>query len=131
MMSGIGRMFASESYISQLPDFDEEFYDKAGSSVGDYFSLSQHLEYPRTVITETENTRQLAQDGHYIFSPNFELPITKWTGPAPFFFVIPGECKKDILRELYSLGYTPKKILRGQKSINAQSRLKASLNIND
>ena len=115
MMSGVGRMFASESYISQLQNHDEEIYDKAGSNVDEYFSILDHLKYPRTIITETENTRQLAQDGHFIFSPHFELPITEWAGRKPFFFVIPGECKKDILRELYSLGYTPKKILRGQK----------------
>lgn len=131
MMSAIGRMFASEDYISQLQNYDEEFYDKAGSSVGEYFSLSKHLEYPRTVITETENTRQLAQDGHFIFSPYFENTITEWAGPKPFFFVIPGESKKDILRELYSLGYTPRKILRGQKSVDAQKQLKTELNITD
>ena len=83
------------------------------------------------MITEDENTRQLAQDGHFIFSPYFENPITEWTGPKPFFFVIPGECKKDILRELYSLGYTPRKILRGRKSVDAQKRLKTELNIYD
>ena len=131
LMSGVCRMFASEDHISQLQGYDEEFYDQAGSSVDEYFSLSSDLEYPRTVITETENTRQLAQDGHFIFSPNFELLIKNWAGPEPFFFVIPGECKKDILRELYSLGYTPKKILRGHKSINAQNRLKTELNINE
>lgn len=130
-MSGGGRMFASESYISQLQNYEEDFYDKAGSNVGEYFSLSKHLEYPRTVITETENTRQLAQDGHFMFSPYFENPITEWAGSKPFFFVIPGDCKKDISRELYSLGYTPKKILRGQKGIDAHNRLKAELNISD
>lgn len=129
-MSGVGGRFASEKYISQLQN-DKEFYEKAGSSVSKYFSLTKDLKYPRTVITEDENSRQLAQDGHFIFSPHFEKPITEWAGPKPFFFVIPGECKKDILRELYSFGYTPRKILRGQKSVDAQNRLKTELNIYD
>lgn len=131
MMSGVGRMFASKDFISQLPEFDEEFYDASGSVVKEYFSLSKHLKYPRTVITETESTRQLSQDGHFIFSPYFENPITEWAGPKPFFFVIPKDYKKEILRELYSLGYTPKKILRGRKGIDAQKKLKDELDIRD
>ena len=131
MMKGVGRMFASESYISKLPEFEEEWYDKAGLSTKDYFSLTEHLEYPRTVITETENLRQLSQDGHFIFNPEFEKPIKNWAGSTPFFFVIPGKSKKSILRELYSLGYNPKKILRGKKGIDAHLRIKKELGIVD
>jgi hypothetical protein len=131
MMSGVGRTFASKNYISNDSEFGEEFYDVAGDTAADYFSISKHLEDTRTVITEDENTRQISQDGHFIFSPKFEEPITKWAGPKPFFFVIPKESKKDISRELYSLGYSPKKILRGQKSIDAQEKFKKLLNIND
>ncbi len=131
MMSGVGRLFASNDYVSNIHENEKDFYDIAGSNVEDYFSMDKHIEYPRTVVTESENTRQLAQDGHFIFSPNFEQPITQWVGPKPFFFVIPGDCKKNILRELYSLGYTPKKILRGHKSDEAQERLKAELGICD
>lgn len=131
MMNGLGRMFASDEYISKLKNFDEGFYDKSGSTVQEYFSLTNRLEYPRTVITESENTRQISQDGHFIFQTEFEKPITNWAGHKPFFFVIPGKSKKDILRELYSLGYTPKKIIRGKKGIDAHNKLKKELDIVD
>ncbi|MGB5822387.1 MAG: FRG domain-containing protein [Saonia sp.] len=131
MMRGAANQMASSKYISNLPEEQRDFYEESGSTVEDYFSISGTLEYPRTITTESENMRQIAQDGHFIFSPIFEKSISNWAGPSPFFFEVPGDCKKDILGELFSMGYTPKKIIRGPKGTKAHGILKQKLGIFD
>lgn len=129
-MTGAGRRFASEQYLEGIDRNNVDFYDKAGNTVENYFTLDRFTSYPRTVITEHESTRQLSQDGHFIFTSEFEKPISEWGGAKPFFFVIPGSYKENIARELFSLGYTPRKIVRGRAGEGAHNNLMAQLNIN-
>lgn len=131
LKSKVGRLFASKEYVSQISEYEHDYYDISGSSIFDFFNISRHPDVLRTVIVEAESERQLSQDGHFIFTPQFENPITSYFNQKPFFFIIPGDCKKDIARELYSLGYTPKKIVRGSKGINAHQILRADLGITD
>lgn len=131
MMSGSGRGFGSRAYLDQLHESVAD--DIAGDSVANYFNLNNNFTMERTVYSEEENSsRQLAQDGHFIFSPEFEKSITTWHGQGqPFTFVIPGDRKKHILRELYSLGYTPRKIVRGKTGKEAHARLIVELGIRE
>lgn len=131
LKSKVGRLFASKEYLSRIPKDEHDFYDLSGSSAFDYFNNIRYPEVLRTVITEAESERQLSQDGYFIFAPLFENPITFYFNQNPFFFIIPGDCKKAIARELYSLGYTPKKIVRGRKGICAHEKLRADLGITD
>lgn len=131
LMSRAGRPFASEDYIGKRHFYERDLYDKAGATVADYFTILKHVDYVRTVISESESHRQIAQDGHFVFSPHFEEPIIEWPGSQPFCFVIPGNRKASILRELYSVGYTPQKIVRGQKGSEAHRRLVKTLGIEE
>lgn len=133
MMKRQGRRFVSKDVYNSLPYYDKDWHDCAGSTVTDYFNLNDHPGVLRSNIDEPDSDRQLSQDGHYMFNPRFNEYIQSddWSGQTPFFFVIPKECKIPILRELYSIGYTPKKIVRGYKGKIAHQRLIQQLGIQE
>ena len=122
-----GRRFADKDYVSELDDYDPDFDDVAGETIHNYFCLDRHADVVRTVLSHHENQRSLAQDGYFIFSGRFNEPLQNWYGQKPFCFVVPGEFKKGIARELYRVGYTPRKIIRGPKGRLAHDRLTSIL----
>jgi len=124
-----GRGFANKEIYDSLPEGEKGRVDCAGSSVANFFNLKKHECEIRSVIGEADSDRQLSQDGHYIFSTNFTRPMSEQLTQQPFFFVIPKEFKVRILRELYSIGYTPQKVLRGRKGKIAHKRLIEQLGI--
>jgi hypothetical protein len=46
-----------------------------------------------------------------------------------FKFRVAGWAKKDILRELYSIGYTPERIIRGSKGGAAHKRVCTTIGV--
>ena len=122
-----GRRFVDEDYKSELGGFDSTFDDVAGKTTRDYFNLDQHPEVLRTVLSHHENQRSLAQDGYFVFNGRFNEPLQNWYSPAPFCFIVPKEFKKRIARELYRVGYTPRKIVRGPKGRLAHNNLRSLL----
>jgi hypothetical protein len=133
----MGRRMASEEFIEAHVDkYDRDWYDVSGKNLETYFNLPNRLDgnpnkLVRTLITEHDNSRQLSQDGHFIFSPVFDEPITDWGGSSPYCLTIPATSKKEIASELYSIGLTPKKIVRGKKGLEAHHNLRKQLNIQD
>lgn len=131
LMKRLGRRFVNKDVYDSLPNDEKYRYDCAGSTVKDYFNLRNYPDYLRSIIGEADSDRQLSQDGHYMFNPHFDKHINEWPGQTPFFFVIPKECKIPILRELYSIGYTPEKIIRGRKGKIAHQKLIQQLGIQE
>jgi hypothetical protein len=130
LTSKAGRLFGTKDKVEMM---DENYMDDVpGDSAYNYFSIKGDLETPRTLFQDDASDRQLAQDGYFIFHPEFEKPITNWAAEQAgqsFCFIIPKEKKEFILKELYTIGYTPQKIIRGHKGELAHARLIDQLGI--
>lgn len=91
---------------------DENIEPIKSYDVKDYFNVDGHDDIPRFREARGRNPRLVAQDGFFIWQPRFDQAIR--LGQHYKFRVFRG-AKKHILRELYSIGYTAKRIVRGQR----------------
>ena len=90
-----------------------ETQDLKKDTVEEFFHVDGHKDAIRFRESSIREQRIMAQDGFFIWQPKFDEPINlagNW-----YQFRIYRGAKKDILRELYSIGYTANRIVRGQR----------------
>jgi len=96
---------------------------RAGTNVNDvnqYFSVQAHLDILRFNEGIDRNDRLVAQDSFFIWQPKFDEPMNLG---QHFKFRVFREAKENILRELYSIGYTARRIVRGSVGDQAHDQL--------
>ena len=114
---------------TESPQSEKEFPalgDSIASSVASYFDLSNSPETPRLRTSRGRNDRLIAQDGYFLWHAAFEKPIEphtciKWR--------VVRNKKKEILRELFSVGYTPKRIIGGARGEEVERKLISNLGL--
>lgn len=87
------------------PEDQKEYTIKKYFSVQDYLGTIRFRESPHS------NERLIYQDGFFLWQPSFSDPIDLGQHHK---FRVHKNSKKEILRELYSIGYTAKRIVRGE-----------------
>lgn len=97
-----------------------------GWTVSSLFSNKDHPTTPRFLQMRDRNERLIAQDGFFLWQPEFSKPLQV---EETFDFKIPGTAKETIARELYSMGYTPQKMVRGDKGEDANQIFCKHLNL--
>jgi hypothetical protein len=90
----------------------DQFHD----SVLHYFDLDAHPIIVRFRESLYRNDRLLAQDGYFLWQPQFDNRLNL---RQIFKFRVPAARKIHVLRELYSIGYTAKRLIRGTQGDNA------------
>jgi hypothetical protein len=101
--------------------------DPLRHSAGDYFNALAHPDSARFREDRGRNDRLIAQDGFFLWQPRFERPLE----PGQFFkFRVCRSDKKRILCELYSTGYTARRIVRGNIGETAHKSLCKALDLN-
>lgn len=112
----------------------DEVHIRKGSNVGPTDPVASTIEELFRVEKDpiriwrspTRNERLLAQDGLFLWAPAFDEP---YNVGQRFKFRVSAEAKKDILRELYSIGYTAERLVRGKKGVQAHERICAAIGI--
>lgn len=92
--------------------------DQLHPTAGDYFDVHAHQDIIRFRESFQRSDRLLAQDGYFLWQPIFDQPLNVG---QHFKFRVPGAKKRDVLRELYSIGYTARRLIRGTKGEVAHS----------
>jgi hypothetical protein len=82
--------------------------DVTQSALVDYFNVEDGFEFPRFRTATYRNDRALAQDGYFMWQPNFNKPLK--TYQIMPFRVFRG-AKREIVAELAAIGYTRARIL--------------------
>jgi len=103
------------------------FKDPWMTSARQYFNLPKHPDTLRFREARDRNERLIAQDGFFVWQPKFDEPLLG--DVQRFKFRIYREAKKHILRELYSIGYTALRIVRGSYGEMAHKRLCGELGL--
>lgn len=103
-----------------------EALDQAQHSAPNFFDIEVAEDTIRFRRARGRNPRLLAQDGFFLWQPRFAEPAVL---NQHFKFRVPGATKKHLLRELYSLGYTAERIVRGDVGRKAHATLTASLGV--
>lgn len=107
------------------------------SSVDDFLTRSlpssleglfawEHSSVPKHILNPPHNERSKAQSGAFIWWPRFweEAPTS-----APYFLRVPASAKKDIVKDLLSLGYGPKEAVRNKKGLENEQKLRRALGV--
>lgn len=100
--------------------------DRQMNSAQSYFTIEGSLETARFRKTSHRNDREVAQDGYFVWQPKFWEPMQ--LGQS-FTIRVARDSKMDILRELYSIGYTADRIVRGAAGRAAQVNLAKTLSL--
>lgn len=100
--------------------------DLAMNTASTYFNIENHVDTPRFRKARGRNDRLIAQDGYFFWQPKFDLPMEL---DQHFKFRVFREAKPGILRELYSIGYTARRIVRGPMGENAHASLCRALDL--
>jgi len=88
--------------------------------------FSQHPNAPRFILNPPHNERSKAQSGAFLWWPRF------WDDPphgAPYYLRVAASAKKDIVRDLLSMGFGPKEAVRGIKGLENERSLRAQLGL--
>lgn len=102
--------------------------DQLHPTIDQYFTVDNHSSNVRFRESFYRNDRLLAQDGYFLWQPNFDQPLNVH---SEFKFRVPGAKKLHILRELYSIGYTAQRIVRGKKGATAHRNVCKMIGVND
>ena len=106
----------------------DEIQDLKKNTVEEYFQVDGHDHTLRFRESPVREQRILAQDGYFMWKPKFDEPI-ELAGTWFKFRVFRG-AKQDILRELYSIGYTAQRIVRGKRGDEIHKNLCRKLDLN-
>jgi hypothetical protein len=99
-------------------DTDEE--DPREYSVDRYFDIQLAPEFLRFRHSSSRNDRLVSQDGYFLWQARYDQPLVL---PQSFSFRVDRSAKRSILLELYSIGYTAERIVRGKKGRQAHENL--------
>ena len=101
--------------------------DQKQHSTNEYFSVQDHQTIVRFRESPASNERLVYQDGFFLWWPNFSDPLDLG---QHHIFRIHKDSKMSILRELYSIGYTANRIVRGEKGKESHRKVCAQLGVN-
>jgi hypothetical protein len=123
-MRGTGLTARGYYYDQRSPDFDVEIDELAPKNLKSSFVDWPHPEYFRIYKSSTSSPRELAQDGWFL--------VRGVLNPKPQFgqgfkFKVPAAAKAQIAKQLWISGYTPERMVRGQKGYDAKTRLAETL----
>ena len=104
-----------------------DFSDQKQYSTNKYFSIQGSPDTLRFRESPDSNDRLVYQDGFFLWQPKFGEPLDIGQHHK---FRIHKDSKMNILRELYSIGYTAKRIVRGKKGIESHKNICAQLGVN-
>ena len=102
--------------------------DQLHPTVEKYFDVEKHPTTVRFRESFHRNDRLLAQDGYFLWQPLFDQPLNLG---QYFKFRIPASKKIHILGEMYSVGYTAKRLVRGPKGRIAHDRICEMIDVSD
>lgn len=107
---------------------DDRLMNHSGQSltVANYFSVPGSPDTPRFVEMASRNDRLIAQDGYFLWQPRFDDAVNVG---QHFPFRVSRNSKESILRELYSLGYTARRMIRGAHGDQVHERLCEALDL--
>jgi len=94
--------------------------DRMTNSVQEYFNIQNNIDTLRFREARDLNDRLTSQDGFFLWQPKFDETLDI---PNCFKFRVYREAKKHILRELYSIGYTARRIVRSLQGEETHLRL--------
>jgi len=125
-LQGNTGLIARGIYYDKKPDeFDSEFDDIAPKDLRKSFHDWKSPEYFRIYKSST-SPREIAQDGWFLARGDLTKPPQYGQG---FKFRIPANAKLRIAKQLWLNGYTPERMVRGTKGIDARKRLGGILGI--
>lgn len=116
---------ASPKYINGV---NHDMQDQLHPLATDYFNVDAHKDTIRFRKSFHRNDRLIAQDGFFLWQPIFDEPLALG---QHFKFRIPGKKKVALLHELYLIGYTAQRIIRGSKGVVAHQRIYDTLFTNN
>jgi len=99
--------------------------DQAQPTALEYFSVENHDQTVRFRESTYRNDRLLSQDGYFLWQPRFDQPLAVG---QHFKLRVPAARKAPLLKELYSIGYTARRLVRGRKGEEAHRRICEKLN---
>ena len=100
--------------------------DRKMNSAESYFTIECAPDTARLREVPHRNEREIAQDGFFVWQPKFWQPLN--IGQI-FDIRVARDSKIKILRELYSIGYTANRIVRGEAGRLAQGKLASQLGV--
>ena len=126
-MAGNSGMLARGIYYDVKPEgFDDEFDDLAPKNVTQSFNDWKHPEYIRIYKASSSSPREIAQDGWFLVRGELNKPPQYGQG---FKFRIPANAKERIAKQLWLTGYTPERMVHGQKGTEARKKLGSILGL--
>ena len=102
------------------------FEDQKQNSTNQYFSVQGSPDTLRFRESPDSNQRLVYQDGYFIWQSKFSKPLDIGQHHK---FRIHKDSKINILRELYSIGYTANRIVRGKKGKESHRKICAQLGV--
>lgn len=110
-------------YDKKTDEFDPDFDDIGPKDLRKSFRDWKHPEYFRIYKSST-SPREIAQDGWFLVRGDLNKPPQYGQG---FKFRIPANAKMHIAKQLWLNGYTPERMVRGQRGIEARKKLGSTL----
>lgn len=98
--------------------------DQLQPTLSDYFSVHNYITTVRWRESFYRNDRLLAQDGYFLWQPSFDEPLAVG---QHFKFRVPASLKTPLLKELWSVGYTPRRILRPPAGDEAEEKVREAI----
>jgi hypothetical protein len=88
--------------------------------------FSEYPDAPVYILNPPHNERSKAQSGAFLWWPRFwdDLPAA-----GPYYLRVVASAKRDIARDLLSMGFGPKEAVRGIKGLKNESSLRAQLGL--
>lgn len=105
----------------EIGGFDDEISEFVPKKVKQTFKDWRHPEYIHHFKSARISMREVAQDGHFFVHGDLGV-VPEFGGTGKFKLCIPRWAKARIIKELWFAGYTPERIVRGNKGIEAKSR---------
>ena len=126
LRGGTGLTARGFYYDRKPDDFDPSFDDIAPKDIRKSFNNWEHPEYFRIYKSSSTSPREIAQDGWFLIRGDLNKPSQFGQG---FKFRIPASAKLRIAKQLWLTGYTPERMVHGEKGIQARKRLGEILNM--
>lgn len=114
----LGARFMVKNKEDHFITYDSEVVDIIPNTDKDFFTVKYKV--PRIYLPEATNERQKFQAGAFLWWPEFNNPLQG--GGIPYLH-IDGRSKKHILRELWSYGITPAKVITGDQGLEVAKKL--------
>ncbi|MCD6433230.1 MAG: hypothetical protein J7L21_04240, partial [Sulfurimonas sp.] len=126
LVGGNGGITARGFYYDTKPTDFDEFDALVPKSLTDSFKTFEHSKYFRIYKSSSVSPREVAQDGLFLVRGDLNAKAEFGTG---FKFRIPAEAKMHILKQLWRAGYTPERMVRGERGVKAKENLGSILGL--